>query len=174
VQTTVVDHDLTDHASFMRELLGRTDVLIDATQRPDPSRIIIPNEWVGDLPAHAVILDLSVDPEDRSATPPTVKGIEGIPRRSLGQYVFAPDDPAFDTMHESIDTRHRRHVVSCYSWPAINAVPCMEHYAQQLEPMLEPLVRKGYDDLSPHGGFFERALYRASLRGWLAGPDDPG
>ena len=43
----------------------------------------------------------------------------------------------------------------------------MRHYAQQLEPLLEPLIAKGYDGLSLDGGYFERALCRATLRHWL-------
>ena len=39
----------------------------------------------------------------------------------------------------------------------------------QLEPLLESLVKKGYDGLSSDGDYFERALYRGSLRGWLEG-----
>ncbi len=174
VQITVVDYDLTCHASFMRALLGRTDVLIDATQRPDPSRVIIPNEWVGELPAHAVILDLSVDPEDRSATPPRVKGIEGIPHGSLDQYIFAPDDPAYAAMHPSIDTRHRRYVVACYSWPGVHAKESMQVYGRQLLPILNRLIQKGgLQNISPSGRFFERAIALAQLSRWSDGRSVP-
>ena len=43
----------------------------------------------------------------------------------------------------------------------------MRHYAQQLEPLMEVLFAKGYEGLSPDGGYFERALYRGTLRAWL-------
>jgi len=174
VQVTVVDYDLSGHSSFMRELLGRTDILVDATQRSDPSSIIIPNEWVGDLPAHAVILDLAVDPEDRSATPPRVKGIEGIPHGTLDQYVFEPDDPAFDALPDLNDRRHRRHVVSCYSWPGVHPKESMQVYGRQLLPILARLIQKGgLQNVSPTGRFFERAIAVAQLSRWGAGPAAP-
>jgi alanine dehydrogenase len=87
VQVTAIDYDLTVRETIMKEILARTDILVDATQRPDPSKIIIPNEWVGLLPVHAVLVDLSVDPYDCTVNPPDVKGIEGIPQRiSISMY----------------------------------------------------------------------------------------
>ncbi|MCC6956539.1 MAG: hypothetical protein IT316_07075 [Anaerolineales bacterium] len=44
----------------------------------------------------------------------------------------------------------------------------MRHYAQQLSPLMPALIQKGYDALSLEGDYFERALYRATLRAWLA------
>jgi len=167
--------NLTTNASAMQRLFERTDILVDATQRSDPSRPVVPNGWLGRLPDHAVIADLAVDPYTLDTEPPVVRGLQGIPQGNLDKYVFRPGDPDWDdTVPASIPSRHRRTVVSCYSWPGIHAAACMEHYGQQLEPMLEPLVARGYDDLSPAGGYFERALYRASLRGWLAAHGDPG
>ncbi len=43
----------------------------------------------------------------------------------------------------------------------------MLHYAQQLEPFIEVLFEKGYDGLSLESLYFERALYRATLKAWL-------
>ena len=167
VQVTIVDYDLTGHETVMLDLLRRTDILVDATQRPDPGRGVIPNRWVGELPAHAVILDLSGDPDDRSFDPPRVKGIEGIPQGTLDQFVFKPDDPAFDALHPSIDRRHRRHVVSCYSWPGIYPEECMRVYGRQLKPLLRTLINKGgVAKISPSGHFFERAIVSARLSGW--------
>jgi alanine dehydrogenase len=166
--------NLTGHAPTMQRLFERTDILVDATQRSDPSRPVVPNDWLGWLPAHAVVADLAVDPYSLDTDPPVVRGVEGIPQGNLDKYIFRAGDAEWDqTVPDSVPSGNRRTVVTCYSWPGIDAVPCMEHYAQQLELILEPLVRKGYDDLSPDGGFSERALYRASLRGWLAGRDDP-
>ena len=48
----------------------------------------------------------------------------------------------------------------------------MRHYAEQLEPLMEALLAKGYDGLSPEGGYFERALYRATLRAWVQSGQD--
>ena len=42
----------------------------------------------------------------------------------------------------------------------------MTHYAQQLNPMMPVLFEKGYAGLSLEGGYFERALYRATLKAW--------
>ena len=42
----------------------------------------------------------------------------------------------------------------------------MRHYAQQLAPLLEPLLEKGYDALAADGSYFERAMHRGSLRAW--------
>ena len=167
VLVTIVDYDLTGHGGIMRDLLTRTDILVDATQRPDPGQIIISNECIGLLPEHAIVLDLSVDPDDRTALPVRVKGIEGIPQGTLDQIVFAPDDPAFEAMHDSIGRRHRRHVVSCYSWPGIYPEECMEVYGRQLQPLLRTLVEcGGADGISQTGMFFERALARAQLSRW--------
>jgi hypothetical protein len=49
----------------------------------------------------------------------------------------------------------------------------MMHYAQQLTPFMEVLFEKGYDDLSLQGGYFERALYRATLKAWLQEEEYP-
>ncbi|MFN2196071.1 MAG: hypothetical protein ACK2UW_08115, partial [Anaerolineales bacterium] len=57
-----VDYDITNHAAIMIELLARTDILVDATQRFDTSIPVIPNNWISAMPETAVLLDLSVDP----------------------------------------------------------------------------------------------------------------
>ena len=128
----------------------------------------MPNPWLGWLPDHAIVADLAVDPYTLDADPPVVRGIEGIPQGSLDKYVFWPDDEDWgETVPPSIPSEQRRVVVSCYSWPGIHPEACMRHYAQQLTPLLEPLLAKGYDRLSPDGGYFERAMARATLRAWL-------
>ena len=43
----------------------------------------------------------------------------------------------------------------------------MRHYALQMEPLVKVLIEKGYDQLSMQGDYFERALYRATLKAWL-------
>ena len=43
----------------------------------------------------------------------------------------------------------------------------MRHYALQLEPLMEALLERGYDGLLPNGNYFERALFRATLKAWL-------
>jgi alanine dehydrogenase len=160
--------NITGNADPMRWLMEQADILVDAVQRRDPSRPVVPNHWIGWLPEHAVIADLAVDPYTLDADPPVVRGVEGIPQGNLDKYIFQPDDDDWDeTVPASIPSQQRRAVVSCYSWPGIHPEACMRHYAQQLTPLLEPLLHKGYDRLSLSGGYFERAMHRATLRAWL-------
>lgn len=167
VVVTTVDYDVTAHGSVMRRLLARTDILVDATQRPDPSRAVIPNTWLAWLPAHAVILDLSADPYDCNTNPPQIKGIEGIPQGDLDQYQFAPDDPVYARVPTCVSSANRRHVVSCYSWPGVHPRACMELYGRQLRPLMRVLLeRGGVANVRPYGRFFERALARAQLSRW--------
>lgn len=167
VQVITVDYDLTGREAVMRDLLARTDLLVDATQRPDPTRPVIANAWLAHLPAHAVLLDLSVDPYDCSANPPQVKGLEGVPQGDLDQYIFAPDDPAYDRLPACVPRTHRRYAVSCYSWPGVHPRACMETYGHQLRPLLRTLIEKGgLQGINPYGRFFERALARAMLSRW--------
>lgn len=175
VKVTVIDYDLTNHPGVMKDILSATDILVDATQRPDPSKPVIPNSWLAWLPPHAVITDLAVDPYTLNTDPPVVRGIEGIPQGNLDQYIFNPDDPEWEaSVPASIPRDHRRAVVSCYSWPGIFPADCMEHYGHQLEPLMEKLITKGYDQLSLGGDYFERALYRGTLKYWLENLVDNG
>ncbi len=142
-------------------------MLIDATRRPDHSRPVIPNEWLEALPQNSVILDLAADPYDFHATPPNVKGIEGVPEGSLDQYVFLPDDPAYERMDPRIDSTNRRVAVSCYSWPGVEPKACMEVYSRQVEPVLRVLLElpvEAWDEA--HGHYYERAVARAELSRW--------
>lgn len=168
VQVTVAEHDLTNHANIMSQILKYTDILIDATQRPDPSRPIIPNAWIGVMRPHAILLDLSVDPYGCGPEGmQIVKGIEGVPHGNLDQYVFAPDDAAFDALPSCVDTTHRRWSVSCYSWPGIHPKECMELYGKQIEPLISAIItRGGVKNIRTDGDFFERAVSRAVLSQW--------
>ncbi len=165
VQITAVEYDLTNHPTIMTQILKFTDILIDATQRPDPSKPVIPNSFLGVMRPYAVLLDLSVDPYD--CTPEglqMVKGIEGIPQGNLDQYVFSPEDPAWNTLPSCVDTRCRRWAVSCYSWPGVRPMECMEVYGTQLEPLFQAIIEAGgVKNIHPRGGFFQRALVRAML-----------
>lgn len=165
---TVVGRNASGNASAMKRLFGQTDILVDATQRRDPSQPVVPNAWLAWLPEYAVVVDLAVDPYTLETDPPVVRGIEGIPRGNLDKYVFPADDPDWDkTVPRQIPSGHRRTTVSCYSWPGIHPEACMRHYGRQLEPLMEVLVEKGYDGLSLDGGYFERALFRGTLKYWL-------
>jgi alanine dehydrogenase len=167
VQVTAIDYDVVNNENTMREILSRTDILVDATQRPDPGKVIIPNEWIGWMPEHAVLVDLSVDPYNFEVSPPEVKGIEGIPQGNLDQYVFKPDDPAYERLPTSVSTKNRRHVASCYSWPGIHPKECMELYGNQLRPVMRMLIEKGgVQNIKARGFYFERAITRAMLSKW--------
>lgn len=164
-----VGRNVSANPATMERLLRQADILVDAAYRRDPSRPLIPNEWLGWLPEHAVVVDLSVDPYTLDSHPPVVRGVEGIPQGNLNQWVFEPGDPAWEaTIPPSIPTTNRRVTVTCYSWPGIHPEASMRHYAQQLSPLMPALIQKGYDALSLDGDYFERALYRATLRAWLA------
>jgi alanine dehydrogenase len=170
VQVTVVEYDTTNHAPIMQQILKYTDILVDATQRADPRTPVIPNEWIGGMREHAVLLDLSVDPYE--CTPEgiqMVKGIEGIPQGSLDQYVFSPQDPAWDNLPPCVDVRNRRWAVSCYSWPGVRPRECMEVYGKQLEPLMKVILESGgVDKIRHQDGFFARALAGAMLSNWPA------
>ncbi|HRQ23701.1 MAG TPA: hypothetical protein PLF42_09780 [Anaerolineales bacterium] len=165
-----IGRNISSNPDTMKTLMGQADILVDATQRRDTSKPAIPNEWIAWLPEHAVVVDLAVDPYILDANPPVVRGVEGIPQGNLDQYVFPADDPKWDSLvPEAIPSKHRRTTVTCYSWPGVHPEACMTHYAQQLEPLIETLFEKGYDGLSLQGTYFERALYRATLKAWLEG-----
>ena len=163
----VIDYDLTTHEDEVRKLLQSTHLLIDATQRKNPSQIIIPNEFLNLMPKKSVILDLSVDPYNFNSKPFEIKGIEGIPQGDLDQYIFSPDDPAWDDLPEQISTEIRRWVVSCYSWPGIHPRSCMLRYGNQISPLLRRLVSAGgKDGINPGGRYHDRALARGMLKYW--------
>jgi len=163
-----IGRNIASNASIMKSLMEQADILVDSTQRRDTSKPVIPNDWIAWLPKHAVIVDLAVDPYTLDANPPVVRGVEGIPQGSLDQYIFPADDPKWDSLvPASIPSKNRRATVTCYSWPGVHPEACMRHYAQQLEPFMEVLFEKGYDGLSLNGAYFERALYRATLKAWL-------
>jgi alanine dehydrogenase len=167
VEVMTLGRNMTANVIRMREHLRHTDVLVDATQRDDPSRPLILNDWLGDLPPYAVICDLVVDPYQVDSDPPTVPGIQGIPTGDLDRYVFTPDDPAWDQIPPGISHAHRRTVVSCNAWPGVHPLEAMEHYGYQLRPLVETLIERcGVDGLREDGTYHERALRRATLRWW--------
>jgi len=162
-----VGRNITSNAAIMEKHFRQADILVDAAQRRNPARPVVPNEWIAWLPEHAVVTDLSVDPYTLDIDPPVVRGIEGIPQGNLDQYIFTPNDPKWDTMvPPSVPSQQRRTTVTCYSWPGIHPDASMLHYGQQLEPLMKVLLEKGYENLSLDGDYFERALYRATLHGF--------
>jgi alanine dehydrogenase len=173
VEVTTAGRNLTGDRAYLRSRLAVTDLLVDATSRRDPSVPVVPNDWLALLPPHAVVCDLSVDPYLLDARPQVVRGVEGIPQGNLDQWEFDRLDPAWDALPPGVPTRERRTVVSCYSWPGVRPEPCMHVYGSQLAPLLETLVaRGGMDGIRADGPFHERALWRGSLRGWIAARQD--
>jgi len=168
VQVTAIEYDLAGREEVMQNILARTDLLVDATQRRDTSKAVISNEWVGWLPEHAVIVDLSVDPYICQNGVIQVKGIEGIPQGNLDQYVFMPNDPAYEHIPDCVSTKNRRNTVSCYSWPGIRPKKCMKLYGQQIRPILRTITdRGGVQNINPNGRYFERAIWQAKLSQWI-------
>jgi alanine dehydrogenase len=164
---TAVGRNVTANAQLMKKFFRTSDVLVDASYRRDSSKPAVPNEWIAWLPEHAIIVDLSVDPYMLDIEPRVVRSIEGIPQGNLDQFVFEPDDPNWEKkIPPSIPSINRRTTVSCYSWPGIHPEASMLHYASQLEPLMQALLAVGYDGLSYGADYFERALYRASLKAW--------
>jgi alanine dehydrogenase len=172
VEVVVVEQNLAGNETYFRHRLALTDILVDATARRDTSRPLFPNSWLGWLPDHAIVCDLSVDPYLLEDDPPVVRGIEGIPQGNLDQWEFGPDDPAWDRLPPGIPTGERRTVVSCYSWPGVQPEACMEAYGSQLAPLLKTLIwYGGLPAIGPGVSFHGRALWRGSLRHWLG--EDP-
>lgn len=168
-----IGRNIAPNAASMETLFRQADILVDTTQRRDTSKPVVPNDWIAWLPEHAVVVDLSVDPYTLDANPPVVRGIEGTPKGNLDQYVFPADDPKWDSLvPKSIPSKHRRTTVTCYSWPGIHPEACMQHYGKQLEPLMYHLLKKGYEGISLKGDYFERALYRGTLKAWLQGESD--
>jgi alanine dehydrogenase len=174
IEVVTIGRNLTNDPRYLEERLRLTDVLVDATQRSDPSQPLVPNDWLALMPEHAVICDCVVDPYQLDADPPTVRGIEGIPQGNLDRYVFPIGDPAWEeTIPGGVPHAHRRTTVSCYSWPGVHPRECMELYGGQLAPLLETLVdRGGLPGIRPDGDYHERALARGSLRHWQP-PEGP-
>lgn len=160
----ILSRDITANRSMMQDILADTDILIDASNRQDPSRYIVNNDLLGNLKQHAVILDLSADPYMEDIDPMQVKAIEGIPTGTLDQYVFSPDDPAYNMIPSAVRTHNRRTVVSCNAWPGINPENCMHRYGIQVTPIMQRLIT--HEVKAFHGAsddFFLRAIYRATL-----------
>lgn len=167
VQVTAVDYDLTNHPVIIQQILKYTDILVDATQRPNPSLPVIPNDWIGLMRPYAVLLDLSVDPYECDPLHKSVKGIEGIPQGNLDQYVFMTDDPAYEAIPPCVQTKERRLAVSCYSWPGIYPKECMDVYGKQLAPLMHEIAkRRGVQNIDRNGSYFQRAISRAMLSNW--------
>jgi alanine dehydrogenase len=168
VEVTVVDFDLTWHEGYMLQRLEQTDLVIDATQRSDPTRPVVPNTWLAAAPADAVLLDLAADPYDFSVEPPRVKGIEGIPHGDLDGWIFDVLHPAWDALDPRVSTANRRTALSCYSWPGLQPIESMQRYGEQLEPVLAFILSTPVDRWDESDGTrVGRAVAGAETSRWL-------
>ncbi len=83
-----IGRNIATNPSTMKSLMEQADILVDATQRRDPSKPVVPNEWIGWLPKHAVVVDLAVDPYTLDANPPVVRGTRRNPSGKSGSIRF--------------------------------------------------------------------------------------
>ncbi len=159
---------ITQNNESLKRIIGKTDILVDASKRPDPSKIIVSNDMIKNLPEHAIILDLTADPYNDKIDPMQVKGIEGIPTGTLDKFIIETDDALYETIPKSISSKNRRIVVSCNAWPGIDAKDCMRIYGRQLLPFLDVLLAKGLQNLNINSkNMYERSLVKSSLDYYL-------
>lgn len=171
VEVTLLDHELSADETYLGERLARTEMLVDATRRPDPSKRVVPNALLARLPEHAVVLDLAGDPYDFGHAPPRLKAVEGVPHGDLDQWVFHPGDAAFDALDPRVERAVQRVSLSCNAWPGLEPLACMEVYSKQIEPVLRAVLQHGVRGLDPvRGTMAERAVARATLSRWEATP----
>lgn len=164
----VISRSVTRDLDALKEILGQTDILVDASNRRDPTKIIVPNSLIADMPEHAIILDLSADPYDDKVKPMQLKGVEGIPTGSLEKYVIEPSDNLYDTIPDGVNKSNRRVVVSCNAWPGVYPRESMKVYGDQIYPFIKVLLNKGSNSLSiDSSDLYERALVRSSLDFYL-------
>ncbi|MHB8779001.1 MAG: hypothetical protein ACYC6R_14775 [Anaerolineales bacterium] len=75
-----IGRNIVTNPAAMKTLMEQADILVDATQRRDSSRPVVPNKWIAWLPKHAVVVDLAVDPYTLDADPPVVRGTKASRR----------------------------------------------------------------------------------------------
>ncbi len=165
----MLPRNITHNFEYMKKIIEKTDILVDASKRPDPSKIIVKNELIEFLPSYAIILDLTADPYNDIIVPMQVKGIEGIPTGTLDKYVIDVNDNIYNSIPKGVNSINRRVVVSCNAWPGIDAKDCMELYGRQINPFLDVIISKDVQDISINSkNMYERSLVRSSLDYYLS------
>lgn len=133
-------------ASQSDHYVGSLHMVIDATKRLDFRKPIFTENLLSYLPKNSVIVDLAADQYDGHKI---VKGIQGIPTGSEKQWIFDPDDPAWEDPElvpkaYQIQKQHRRTVVSHYSWPSFgskeNRKKNMNVYSSQIYPFVQSII----------------------------------
>lgn len=166
ISVEFLEREATPFANSVRRILQHTDLLIDASRRPDTTKAIIPNDWLASLPAHAVVLDLTADPYEMNETGLQLKAIEGLPHGNLDEFVFRPEQPAFfEPPHipVGVSTRNRRVTISCNAWPGVVPEACMEEYGKKIWPYIRLILDKGFVLDGASADACERALYRSTI-----------
>jgi len=164
----VLPRSITRDLEALKILLSDTDILVDASRRKDPSKVIIPNHLISYMPKHGIILDLTADPYNDKLEPLQQKAIEGIPTGTLEKYVIEPDDEVYKTIPEKVDTKNRRVVVSCNAWPGVHPKEAMATYGKQIFPFLKVLLEKSPCSIDINNeNLYERALVRSALDYYL-------
>ncbi len=166
----------TGDRDFMNKyILPNTDILIDATYRPEGKNHlhVIDKEQLEILPKDAVICDISADKYDVSGESHVVKGIQGIPTGKDEDYarpIFKRNDSAFlDDSYVpkeyQLTPRQIRTSVSSYSWPSFgddsDRLANVEIYARQVKPILQFLIDNGLDGIKKPKDFKTSALNNA-------------
>ena len=150
---TSVGSDVTSNPFLLNSLLKSTDVLVDATNRIDPTTAIIENHHLVALPPHAAIVDLASDYYDpfSGLNRTMVKAIEGIPTGDGSQYIFSPDDlHNEDSIPKDVPHDNRRLTLSHGSWPALDPEGSMQTYGRQLIPLLIAMAGLNRDPLAAY------------------------
>ncbi len=163
IVTPLEIYETKDEKFMNEEILPNTDILVDATFRlkSGSSKHIISAKQIELLPEHAIICDAAADRYDVESDPRIVKGIQGIPTGTVDHYVFYPDDsewedPEFVPEQYQLTKEQRRTTVSSYSWPSYGSQKdraiSMEHYARQIYPFVEFLVKNGVEGVKQPKG----------------------
>ncbi len=166
--TQIITRSITADSEYLSEVLSKTDILVDATKRPDSSKIIISNKALGSLPADAIILDLAADHYDVSVNPPHVKALEGTLKGTPNKMVIYPNDPEYDKIPSFVDATNRRITVSCDAWPSTHPDRSIRYYEGLLKNYLNILLEDDICSLdSNSNNVFERSLYRSTIAYFL-------
>lgn len=164
VVVKMISRNVTCDDREMIRLFMDTDILVDASNRDNPSKYIVKNDMIGFLKNHSIILDLSCDPYLTDIEPIQVKAIEGIPTGNLDKPVIYTEDEIYKSIPPVVNTKNRRTVVSCNAWPGLKPKECMELYGKQLLPFLKCIFENDFDCIyGDSDDYFKRALYRGTM-----------
>ncbi|TLS38398.1 alanine dehydrogenase [Pseudalkalibacillus caeni] len=163
VRVEYLEREITPFKEELKAIFEETDILVDATKRPDPEKVIIPNSLLNYLPEHAVVLDLTADPYEEKNGVQQGKAIEGLPHGNIDEYVFPVSHGKWNELPGYVDSDNRRLAISCNAWPSVTPDKCMEVYGKKIRPFIDVLLRNG-TSLDAHSkDLYERALYRSTI-----------